>query len=163
MADIALRAVLVLGLALAVFAFGWGKGYQKADARCTEQKQAAALAQAAADKKVYVTDAATDKTESLTDENYQRAIQTLVLQRNDLAAAVDGLRQRAASFRERAGAQTCPGTTFVEEAASASDSLVECAARYSAVAQAHDELSVQVSGLLGINERNEKILMSPHE
>lgn len=163
MPDIALRALLVFGLCLSAFGFGWGKGYQRADASCTQEKQAQAVAVAAADKKVYAEDVKTDQTESRADESYQQAIQTLVVQRNDLAAAIAGLRQRAATVRDRAGAQTCPGVSFAEEVTAATDSLVECAARYSAVAQAHDEMSAQVTGLLEINERNEKLLMAPHE
>jgi hypothetical protein len=65
-----------------------------------------------------------------------------------LVSERDSLRDTLARVRADAMSEGATRARLAAELATASDSLGECSGRYSALAESHDRLSVQVTGLL---------------
>lgn len=149
---------LVPLLVALAFAAGWYTNALRADLR---EKTAEVKTQRAADSARQIVEAKNDKTrssETQTDSNYQQGIALLVKQRNALAVELERLRVAANRVPKPAVSEAGSCAPSAETAPSAADSLLECAAELAAVAEAHDALSLQVTGLLEINERNEHLL-----
>lgn len=149
---------LVPLLAALAFAAGWYTNSLRAGLR---EKTAEVKIQQAADSARQIVEVTNDETrssETQTDSNYQQGIALLVKQRNALAVELERLRVAANRVPKPAVSEAGSCAPSAETAPSAADSLLECAAELAAVAEAHDALSLQVTGLLEINERNEHLL-----
>ncbi len=140
------------------FAAGWYVRSLRAE---LQEKTDQVETQKAADSARQIVEATNDETrssETQTDSNYQQGIALLVKQRNALAVELERLRVAANRVPKPAVSEAGSCAPSAETAPSAADSLLECAAELAAVAEAHDALSLQVTGLLEINERNEHLL-----
>lgn len=153
-----LSKYLAAACAVAAFAAGWYTNGLRAELREKVAEVKNREAEKYADQKAEAENEETRNSETQTDIHYQQGIAVLVEQRNALAVELERLRV-AARRPAKPGlpeAGSCPAV--VEATTAATDSLLECAAELTAVAEAHDSLSLQVTGLLEIDARNEKLL-----
>jgi len=153
-ADVGIRVILYAGLACSVFAFGWAKGSQNVTRKWDAEKQAVQAQVIKRQDKVIHTDRVTYEVEEKTDAKTLTALRQLSAERDSLAAALGGMRQHRDYLSSVASSEASTRSFLAENLAYTANSLSECSQRYSEVAQAHDALSVQVTGLLEIDARN---------
>ena len=114
-----------------------------------EQRQSAVIDQQSA---VIEKNLATDAKTAKVDAHVQDQKQDLSGVVARVTAQRDGLLNTLAAVRADALSEATTRARLAEETAAAADSLGECAGRYTAVAAAHDDLAIQVSGLQALAE-----------
>ena len=94
------------------------------------------------------TNQAQDAKAKKVDTDVKAKNQTVDSSVSRLVAERDGLRDTLARVRADAMSEGTTRTRLAAELAAATDSFSECSGRYSALAESHDRLSIQVTGLL---------------
>jgi len=94
------------------------------------------------------TNQAQDAKAQKVDTDVKAKNQTVDSSVSRLVAERDGLRDTLARVRADAMSEGTTRTRLAAELAAATDSFSECSGRYSALAESHDRLSIQVTGLL---------------
>lgn len=155
MMDLGLRLALCAGLAAAlcgaVLGFGHhernvGRDEVRADWDKDKADRTLVVIQAVATTNA--TNQAQDAKAKKVDTDVKAKNQTVDSSVSRLVAERDGLRDTLARVRADAMSEGTTRTRLAAELAAATDSFSECSGRYSALAESHDRLSIQVTGLL---------------
>lgn len=137
-----------IALALVLLAVGFisGAKFDRAqwDAEKLAQKDVVIHAQAS----TIATKQAQDAKAQKVDTDVKAKNQTVDSSVSRLVAERDGLRDTLARVRADAMSEGTTRARLAAELATATDSFSECSGRYSALAESHDRLSIQVTGLL---------------
>lgn len=155
MIDIGLRLGLCVGLVAALggalLAFGHHeRNVGRAEVRAEWAKDKARRDQVViqAQARTLATNQAQDAKAEKVDIDVKAKNQTVDSSVSRLVAERDGLRNTLARVRADAMSEGTTRARLAEELAAATDSFGECSGLYSALAESHDRLSIQVTGLL---------------
>lgn len=155
MIDLSLRLAVCVGLAAALGGAVLAFGHHERDIGRTEVR-AEWNAEKVRQQRVAIQSMATTAATNLAQDAKAKKVDTDVKAKNQtvdssvsrLLAERDGLRDTLARVRADAMSEGTTRTRLAEELAAATDSFSECSGRYSALAESHDRLSIQVTGLL---------------
>lgn len=137
---------IAMALVLLVVGFISGAKFDRAqwDTEKLAQKDVVIQSQAS----TIATNQAKDAKAQKVDTDVKAKNQTVDSSVSRLVAERDGLRDTLARVRADAMSEGTTSARLAAELAAATDSFGECSGRYSALAESHDRLSVQVTGLL---------------
>ena len=139
-------ARIALALVLLAVGFVAGAKFDRAQWNSEKVSQQRVVIQSMAT--TAATNLAQDAKAKKVDTDVKAKNQTVDSSVSRLVAERDGLRDTLARVRADAMSDGTTRARLVAELATATDSLSECSGRYSALAESHDRLSVQVTGLL---------------
>jgi len=155
MIDLSLRMAVCVGLAAAmggaVLEFGHHErnvGRAEVHAQWDKDKAGRDKAVIQAQGHTIATNQAKDAKAQKVDIDVKSKNQTVDGAVARLVSERDSLRDRLARVRADAMSEGPTRSLLAAELAAAADSFSECSGRYSALAESHDRLSVQVTGLL---------------